>query len=146
MFNVLGSRGGVDGARVLDLFAGTGAMGIEALSRGAASATFVENDTKAIAVIRANLDHVGLAADAKVVKADATSWLPTGGAFDLAFVDPPYAFDGWTELLDRLDSDLAVLESDRRPDLGEHWQRVREARYGTTVVTLVENQRPTHDA
>jgi 16S rRNA (guanine966-N2)-methyltransferase len=144
VFNVLGSRGGVDGAHVLDLFAGSGAMGIEALSRGAASATFVENDAKAVAVIRANLDHLGLVADATVVRADAPGWLVTAGRFDLAFVDPPYAFDRWTDLLERLDSELAVLESDRAPDLGDHWGKVREKRYGTTVVTLVENLRRVH--
>jgi len=141
VFNALGSRGGVDGAHVLDLFAGSGAMGIEALSRGAASATFVENDARAVSVIRANLDHLDLAADAKVVKADAPGWLVTAGAFDLAFVDPPYAFDRWADVLERLDAGLAVLESDRTPDLDERWQAVREKRYGTTVVTLVEKQR-----
>ncbi len=146
VFNALGSRGGVDGAHVLDLFAGSGALGIEALSRGAASATFVENDARAVAVIRANLEHLDLTADATVIKAEATGWLVTSGSFDLAFVDPPYAFDRWSDVLERLDADLAVLESDRQLELGEHWETVREKRYGTTVVTLVENQRRAHNA
>jgi 16S rRNA (guanine(966)-N(2))-methyltransferase RsmD len=84
------------GARFLDLFAGSGAAGIEALSRGAANATFVERDPGAVAVIRANLRATGLAGPAATVaRADALAWLARFAAttppFDLAFVDPPYA-------------------------------------------------------
>jgi 16S rRNA (guanine966-N2)-methyltransferase len=86
------------GARFLDLFAGSGAAGIEALSRGAASATFVERDAGAARVIAANLDRAHLRGDnAVVVTSEALAWLrraangPASRAFDLAFVDPPYA-------------------------------------------------------
>src|SRR5918998_3417279 len=68
LFSILGAR--VDDARVLDLFAGSGALGIEALSRGAASATFVDHDPDALAAVRANLDGTGLADRATVVRAD----------------------------------------------------------------------------
>lgn len=85
------------GAIVLDLFAGSGAAGIEALSRGAAHATFVDRDARAIAVINANLARTALAADARatVVRGDAVSWLrdpgrTSGRAIDLAVIDPPY--------------------------------------------------------
>ena len=83
------------GSRFLDLFAGSGAAGIEALSRGAAHATFVEHDAKAIAVIRANLERAGFGgpAHATVVRADARTWLASLAAastFDLVVIDPPY--------------------------------------------------------
>src|SRR5688500_6095905 len=74
MFNSLGSLDAVVGARVLDLFAGSGALGIEALSRGAAAATFVDSDARALAVVRANLDDTGLAG-ATLVRADALAFL-----------------------------------------------------------------------
>lgn len=83
------------GARVLDLFAGSGAAGIEALSRGAVHATFVERDRSAVLSISANLDRTRLAEQGTVVKAEALAWLagPARGAgpFGMAFVDPPYA-------------------------------------------------------
>jgi len=85
----------LDGARVLDLFAGSGAGGIEALSRGAASAIFVEKDQGAAAVIDTNLRAAGLAGpDATVIRWDVVRWLAeanAGAAFDLVLVDPPYA-------------------------------------------------------
>lgn len=83
------------GARVLDLFAGSGAAGIEALSRGAARATFVERDRSAVLSIAANLERTHLADRGTIVKAEALAWLrgPARGAgpFGIAFVDPPYA-------------------------------------------------------
>jgi len=136
IFNALGSRGGVDGAHVLDLFAGSGALGVEALSQGAASATFVDNDAQATSVIKANLAAVGLTADATVVRADAIGWLSETRSFDVTFVDPPYAFDRWSDVLERLNSDTVVLESDREIELGGRWDPVRTKRYGSTVVTL----------
>src|SRR5947207_548827 len=79
VFNVLTSLGEVEGATVVDLFAGTGALGIEALSRGAAHATFVDRDPVAVATIRDNLAAVGLAgASSEVVRADVLRWLEHG--------------------------------------------------------------------
>jgi 16S rRNA (guanine966-N2)-methyltransferase len=97
LFDILGPS--VGGARVLDLFAGTGAVGIEALSRGAARAVFVERDRDALRVLRANLAALGLGREAaRVVAGDALALLPTLAAseapFDLVFLDPPYA-GGW---------------------------------------------------
>jgi 16S rRNA (guanine966-N2)-methyltransferase len=87
--------GPLEGARVLDLFAGSGAMGIEALSRGAASALFVDRDARAAAAVRANLASLGLAGRARVVAADWRAALRgarrAGDAFDLCVVDPPYS-------------------------------------------------------
>jgi 16S rRNA (guanine966-N2)-methyltransferase len=97
VFNIIahggfGPGGGsiLNGARVLDAFAGTGAMGIEALSRGAAHATFIEQDAEALAALRANLRTVGEAANATVLGADALNPPRSAASVDVAFLDPPY--------------------------------------------------------
>jgi 16S rRNA (guanine966-N2)-methyltransferase len=136
IFSSLDATGDLAGARVLDLFAGTGSLGIEALSRGAESATFVDNSREAIAAINANLATTRLAAHATVERADALRFLAGGERFDLALVDPPYAFAGWEGLLAHAFADLVVLESDRALTLGEAWQALRTKRYGGTVVTM----------
>jgi 16S rRNA (guanine966-N2)-methyltransferase len=140
-FNALGSYGALEGATVVDLFAGSGAMGIEALSRGAAHATFVERDRRALSSITQNLRDTGFDGQATVVAADALGF--SGGAsepFDLAICDPPYAFDDWDALLSTLPSQLAVLESDRPLRPGPEWGVVRAKRYGSTVVTIVRRR------
>jgi 16S rRNA (guanine966-N2)-methyltransferase len=136
-FNALGSLDAVDGARVLDLFAGSGALGIEALSRGAAGVTFVDNDARALATVRQNLEATGLASGATVVRADARHF--DGGPVELALLDPPYSFDDedWEHLLDRLDAAVAVIESNREVPLPEPWRLLRAKRYGGTVVMIV---------
>jgi len=141
-FNALGSLGVLEDATVLDLFAGTGAMGIEALSRGAAHATFVDHDPRAVAAIRTNLDAAGFAERADVVRADAVRHAATAAAVDLAVLDPPYAFDAWPSLLAPLPAALAVVESDRDVDPGEPWAVIRSRRYGSTVVTIVRREVP----
>ena len=96
IFDILGSRGGVDGLSVVDLFCGSGALGVEALSRGASSATFVDQDLAAVDAVRANLAAVGLGDEpATVVRAALPGWLRGAPAFDLALCDPPYGFEGW---------------------------------------------------
>jgi len=107
-FNLIGP---VDGAAVLDLFAGSGAMGLEALSRGAASATFVESDRAACRTISQNLEKLGLVG-ARVVCGDAVwSLRQEGRTYDLVLVDPPYEL--WAELEPRLADHLArVLAPD----------------------------------
>jgi len=143
-FNALESRGALVDARILDLFAGSGALGIEALSRGAAHATFVDHDRGALDAIRANLDATGLAGFATVVAWDAAEYLERGNgeAVDVVFLDPPYAFDQWAELLDHVPGDLAVIESDRPIEPGEMWEMAREKRYGTTVVAIFRRRSP----
>jgi 16S rRNA (guanine966-N2)-methyltransferase len=90
LFNSLGDT--IRGARVLDAFAGSGAVGIEALSRGAEHVTFIERDRVAQKVITENIEKLGLDEQAKLVKASVASWASTydGSFFDLIFVDPPY--------------------------------------------------------
>jgi 16S rRNA (guanine966-N2)-methyltransferase len=142
IFDILFSRGGVEGAQVVDLFAGSGALGIEALSRGAASVTFVERDPEALAAIRANLESVGLPeaerdGDATVVRADVESWIATTASrYDLALVDPPYRYEEWGTLVPRLPADLAVLESGTEIAFPEGWGVIKSKRYGGTIVTV----------
>ena len=90
LFNVLGPA--VEGARVLDGYAGTGAIGIEALSRGAAHVTFVERDPRAVALIAANLQRCGIADRYAIIRVRfaGAERLAEGGPFDLIFLDPPY--------------------------------------------------------
>ena len=100
LFNILahatrnpGGTSPLVGARVLDAFAGSGALGIEALSRGAAHASFLDSDATAIRLIGENLRKIGEAANARVIRADATRPPTTREGCDLAFLDPPYRKD-----------------------------------------------------
>lgn len=142
VFNALGSMGAVLGASVLDLFAGSGALGIEALSRGAASATFVDSSSAATRSIAENLRATGLDGAATVVRSDAWSYLAgrVGGVVDLALLDPPYRFDRWDELLAVVPARLVVIESDRAVEVGADAVVQRQRRYGGTVVTIAALQ------
>ncbi len=94
LFGILTSAGGLEGARVLDLYAGTGALGLEALSRGAAAAILVESAREALAVLRANVAALGLEYRAQIMAGDVAQEprrLPRGGPFDLDFAEPPWA-------------------------------------------------------
>jgi 16S rRNA (guanine966-N2)-methyltransferase len=143
VFNALFSLDdAVAGATVLDLFAGTGALGLEALSRGASAATFVENNRLAADALRTNIDALGFSAQATVVRADARRWLEGAPPFDLAFLDPPYDFDGWEGLLPILRARLAVTESNRTISPPTGWGLVRARRYGSTVVQILRSSSP----
>lgn len=137
IFDVLGSMGGVEGASVLDLFCGSGAMGAEALSRGAAAVTFVDHDAAALAAVRTNLVATGLLSPAaSLVRAELPGWLGRAPGVDLAFCDPPYAFSAWDTLLNLLEADVAVLESGSLVELPQRWMIARSRRYGGTLVTV----------
>lgn len=135
----------VTGASVLDLFAGTGALGLEALSRGADQVTFVERDQRALAALTANVAGSGVdEQDVTVVRTTVERWLDTCSeitSFDVVFLDPPYDFDDWSTLLDRLPAGLAVIESNRdltaQLEASLRWEVIRHRRYGGTVVTMV---------
>jgi 16S rRNA (guanine966-N2)-methyltransferase len=99
------------GARVLDLFAGSGALALEALSRGAREAVLVERDAGLAASLRGTVARLGADGEARVVHADALSWLRAPGAgepFDIAFVDPPFAAALWPSVLEALPAVLAA--------------------------------------
>jgi len=146
----------LDGARVLDLFAGSGAGGIEALSRGAASAIFVEKDQGAAAVIDTNLRAAGLAGpDATVIRWDVVRWLAeanAGAVFDLVLVDPPYAE---TDVLIRTLTALGAADAplapgarvvakhfwrDRPPDRIGLLASERDRRFGETALTFYRRE------
>ena len=139
--------GGWSGVNVLDLYAGSGALGLEALSRGAQSATLVESSTQANSVIRANIAKTGLAAH--VIKSDVTMWLakPAAGQFDLVFMDPPYSLAGKlvTNVLKLLasggwlaDGGVVVVERDAKDadlDWPDGFTDITRRRFGNTSVS-----------
>ena len=144
-FSALGAR--VEGARVLDLYCGTGALAIEALSRGAASALLVDQDTRPAL---GNVERLGLRERVELVRSDVGRWLSANspanaaGEFDLVFVDAPY------RLADRVQQDLvthipglltpdgrAIVESGaRRPLAIDSLERLRQRRYGAADVSI----------
>jgi 16S rRNA (guanine966-N2)-methyltransferase len=144
LFSSLGDR--VLEARVADLFAGTGAVGIEALSRGAAWSLFVDSSASAVQTIRDNLERTGLGDRAEVSRADVARTLDRHeGPFDLAFLDPPYAYPltALTEDLARLTSlvpgGTIVLTRPRRNStdvIPINWEIVRLLDYGDTRVLI----------
>jgi 16S rRNA (guanine966-N2)-methyltransferase len=149
-------------AAVLDLFAGSGAAGIEALSRGAASAVFVERDARAARTITDNLERARLSGPAAtVVRSDAISWLEVSGRgagpFDVVVVDPPYAD---TDLLERILAILGGHDAPLAPDgrvVAKHFWRDRpadrigmlaldrERRFGETALTFYRRMTITED-
>ena len=148
LFNILGPS--VRGARVLDRYAGTGAIGIEAISRGAASVTFVERDPRAVKLIAANLAALGVGDDAKPViiragLADAVARLD-GQVFDLIILDPPYAHDAATEALTSAGALAAagtrvVIEHAARhapPDAHAGLRRARTVAAGDSALSFYE--------
>jgi 16S rRNA (guanine966-N2)-methyltransferase len=138
-FNLIGP---VDDASVLDLFAGSGAMGLEALSRGAATATFVESDREACRAIERNLDKLGLSG-ATVLCRDAYQALAASSrTYDLVLCDPPYGFDGLDRLAPYLAKALAsdgvlVYETSAREEPDVKGLTLRTSRtYGSARLTL----------
>ena len=157
IFSSLAER--VTGARVLDLFAGTGGLGIEALSRGAATATFVEKDRRTLDCIRQNLTKAHLETGAEVVCTDAFAYCArltkqdVGRRFDLIFADPPYQTkdqpeDFASRLLSNADlfallagDGVFVLEKSPKSPLAvpaDAWQVIRQKRYGTAEVLFLQ--------
>jgi len=137
IFNALGSAGLIDGALVADLFAGTGAVGIEALSRGAAHCTFVERDRNALRALEENVDTLDLAQRTRILRSDASQAAATLDV-DIAFIDPPYDFSGWSELLAIVRAPFVVAESGRAIDPVDGWDITRSKRYGRAWVSFLE--------
>ncbi|MFB9690929.1 MULTISPECIES: 16S rRNA (guanine(966)-N(2))-methyltransferase RsmD [Amycolatopsis] len=150
LFNALETAGELDGARVLDLYAGSGALGLEALSRGAADALFVEADRRAVDVLRGNVAALGLGGTVRAGQVEAVVAAPAPGPFDLVLADPPYAVDaaalgsvlaalaagGWLG-----SSALVVIERaarDGEPDWPPGFEPTRAKKYGDTAVFWAE--------
>lgn len=142
LFNIL--QFDVEGRRVLDLFAGTGQLGIEALSRGAKSALFVDADREAVRIIKENLRACGLTAEVR--QQDALSVLRQGGEYDLIFVDPPYDAGLYEPVLETIKSvdnlsegGIIVCEARRErelPDMAAPYRKRKEYRYGRVKLAL----------
>lgn len=151
LFNILGRLlGSIDGAHVLDVFAGSGGVGIEALSRGAAHATFIDSGKSALLAIRGNLADLGLADRATVLAQDAVSACVRHRPkppWRLVFVDPPYASDLATRAVLAIPPEslapgaVIVIEHDRRntpPDALGSLLRTDQRRYGDTMISFYE--------
>ncbi len=154
LFSILMNE--VPGARFLDLFAGSGAVGIDALSRGAASATFVEFDRRHVECLRKNVASLnGALAKSEIVQADAYSWIDAAGAgrnFDVAFADPPYVLGvqrGYANVLEALakgdvvkPGGLFIAECTAAQKAEEHagWDLCRDREYGKTRLVVYKRQ------
>jgi len=154
VFDLLGQD--LSGARVLDLFAGTGSLGIEALSRGAVKAVFIDDSLKAIELIRKNLNLCGLKESGVVLKKNLSRGLlfprepALAGTFDLVFLDPPYEQGLIVPLLEDLDRggvlekvSRVVAQSEKQDDLPEIVGKLTTAKvrtYGATRITVYENE------
>jgi 16S rRNA (guanine966-N2)-methyltransferase len=153
LFNVLGA--GISDSRFLDLFAGTGAVGIEALSRGASHVTFIENHAATAALLRQNLESLKIMSGVSVISADALRGLqtlqakrkPGGPGYDYVFLDPPYAAASeYTRVLQHLASSdilspgaIVIVECRKTLDLPESYgalQRVRALRHGDSALSF----------
>ena len=149
VFNIL--QFDVEGRKVLDLFAGTGQLGIEALSRGAASAVFIDHDRAAVQIVKDNLKTCGLSGT--VICGDALSFLKSGGCFDLIFVDPPYDSGLYDEVLQTInqvdmlsEGGIIIVEARRETplsDMNAPYRKKREYRYGKVkICTYVREDSP----
>ena len=167
VFNTLGSLGAeLEGACVADLFAGTGALGLEAISRGAKQAIFMDNSPQALAALGDNITSLGWQEHSSVYPLDVMSTqaqnILESQYFDLVFCDPPYVFDSWAELLGKLNCGLLVAESDTEIDIKisskissktstqissksaafndlskPDWEIRKIKQYGATVITII---------
>ena len=150
LFNILGAR--VEGSRFLDLFAGSGAIGIEALSRGAVSVVFVENHSAAVRLIRANLATLRIESGARVIAAQVAAAIRTlerlpDTAFDFIFLDPPYAeekqYEGTLRALEKSplagEPTIVIAEHEKRFDPGDGFaplQRYRKLEQGDAALSF----------
>ena len=139
----------IEGRRVLDLFAGSGQLGIEALSRGASGCVFVDKNTEAVKIIRQNLQHTGLSAAAQVLGTDALSYLTRpNDRFDLVFLDPPYAAELLVPALTKVaplvnDGGILVCETSAEtemPEMVDRFGLAKVYRYGQVRVWLYRYQ------
>ena len=142
MFNIL--QFDLEGRRILDLFGGTGQLGIEALSRGAREAVFTDSSRTSIQLIRENLKRCGL--EGKVLQTDALSYLARGEKFDVIFIDPPYDGGLYQAILERINAvdnltEGGIIVCEARagtelPELSAPYFKLRERRYGNVKICI----------
>lgn len=153
IFNILQNRLDLRGTKVLDLFAGSGSLGFEALSRGAANVVFVENSIKSIRSIKENINRLQCEVQCEVVKMEAQKFLSTlDETFDLIFADPPYEFSGAENLPHRIfqrrlvvPHGYVIMEHRARLSftLEETFEFVLHRKFGNTVVSFFTPKSPT---
>ena len=146
VFNIL--QFDIEGRRVLDLFAGTGQLGIECLSRGAKEAVFIDQNRDAVKIVREKLKACGFSAP--VLQQDALSYLNTCGSFDLIFVDPPYDAGLYKPVLEKINSidilsegGIILCESRREtnmPEMQAPYYKRKEYRYGKVKLSLYSKE------
>jgi 16S rRNA (guanine966-N2)-methyltransferase len=137
IFSMLESRGGLSDLVVADLYCGSGAMGIEALSRGAAKVYFVDADPQCLVASKVNLEPLQLSGEAIFVRANLPVWTPPRD-LDLLLADPPYGPLDLASVLDGVVAKRVIVENDRHMDAPEGWNVTKTKRYGTTLVTMLE--------
>ena len=142
MFNII--QFDLEGRRVLDLFAGTGQLGIEALSRGAREVVFTDQSGTSVSLVKENLKKCGFSA--KVIKTDAISYLSRGERFDIIFVDPPYDSGLYIPVLEQIkavdnltEGGIIICETrsgEALPDLQPPYRKIREKQYGSVQICI----------
>ncbi len=138
VFNSLVSYGVLEDARAIDLYAGSGAVGIEAISRGASHVTFVDSSRRATDAIATNVENCRFLEQAQILTADA-SRIDLAG-YDVLFIDPPYQFTDWPTLLARIPAGFVVAESGRTVEPPDGWQELRRQKYGRAWVSFLERE------
>ena len=146
LFNII--QFDIEGRRVLDLFAGTGQLGIECLSRGAAEVTFVDQSREAVAIVKENLKSCGF--EARVVQSDSIAFLGRGEKFDVILIDPPYAtnlVDKALEIINSVDilteGGIIMCESGREkpmPEMNMPYFKCKEYNYGKVKLTTYSRE------
>ena len=140
IFNSLHSYGLVENRSFLDLFSGTGSLGIEALSRGAKSAVFIDHHAEAIDCIILNVEKLNYGSTSKILKTDALSFLERDDYFDVALLDPPYKYEHWGTLLQRVNAHSIVIESSEQVTLESDWEIIKSQKYGQTNLLIASRQ------
>ena len=148
IFNIISFD--IEGRRVLDLFAGTGQMGIEAISRGAGETVFVDNSLSSIKLIKENLDICGF--KAPVIKSDALSYIQNAEPFDVIFIDPPYDSTLYEQVLEKVNTidllkknGIIIVEARKEralPDMKEPYFKKKEYIYGKVKVVTFTKEQP----
>ena len=137
IFSMLESRGGLRDLVVVDLYCGSGAMGIEALSRGAAKVYFVDSDAACLAAAKSNLEPLQLPGETFFVRSTLPRWTAPSDV-DLILADPPYGPLDLASVLQGVDAERVVVENDRHMEAPSGWRVTKTKRYGTTLVTMLE--------
>ena len=138
IFNSLTSFELVEDRHFFDLFAGSGALGLEALSRGARKVTFVDHQKVCIDAIRENIENLDFRDSAEIRHCDYLQEIKHISKSDIVLLDPPYDFTDWNQLLESVRAAAVVIESNHEISLAEPWKTIKSKKYGSTFVMIAE--------